>query len=55
MNKYGIGELRRYLNVDFTRNALPASITSDGEVVAILLSVEQYNRLIMDYKSSQEG
>jgi len=55
MNRYGIGEIRRYLNADFTRNALPISITSDGEVIAVLLSVEQYNRLIMDYKRSQEG
>jgi hypothetical protein len=50
MQSYGIGELRRYLNVEFTRVALPVKVTADGETVAVLLSVAQYRKLVADYK-----
>ena len=53
MQGYGIGELRRYLNVEFTRSALPVKVTSDGEVVAIIITPKQYKTLVDSYKQHQ--
>ena len=55
MKSFGIGEIRRYINKEFTRSALPVSITSDGEVVAVILSVGQYNKLVKDYQTGAKS
>ena len=48
MRKVRIKVLRDHLSKEL--KDLPLAITSDGEVVATILSLEQHNKLVNDYR-----
>ena len=52
MNKIMFSQLRQSNKQDI-ESTLPLTVTLDGKAKWVLLSVEQYKRLVMDYNALQ--
>ena len=49
MDKIRYRDLQRW-SIKDVENVLPVTITSDSQAVMVLLTLDQYDRLVKDYK-----